>query len=54
MLKITYHPIFKHNLSLGHRFPMSKHELLRSQLIHEGHVHLTTSSSLLCRVMPCF
>lgn len=36
MLKIAYHPIFKHNLPLGHRFPMSKYELLHSQLIHEG------------------
>ena len=36
MLKIAYHPIFKHNLPLGHRFPMSKYELLHSQLLHEG------------------
>jgi len=36
LLKIAYHPIFKHNLPLGHRFPMSKYELLHSQLIHEG------------------
>lgn len=36
MLKIAYHPIFKHNLPLGHRFPMSKYELLHLQLLHEG------------------
>ncbi|NND62457.1 MAG: histone deacetylase [Flavobacteriaceae bacterium] len=36
MLKIAYHPIFKHNLPLGHRFPMSKYELLYEQLILEG------------------
>lgn len=36
MLKIAYHPIFKHNLPLGHRFPMSKYELLHQQLLHEG------------------
>jgi len=36
MLKIAYHPIFKHNLPLGHRFPMSKYELLHTQLLHEG------------------
>jgi len=36
VLKIAYHPIFKHNLPLGHRFPMSKYELLHQQLLHEG------------------
>jgi len=36
MLKIAYHPIFKHPLPLGHRFPMSKYELLYQQLLHEG------------------
>ena len=36
MLKIAFHPIFKHNLPLGHRFPMSKYELLHQQLLHEG------------------
>jgi len=39
MLKIAYHPIFKHNLPLGHRFPMSKYELLHQQLLHEGTCH---------------
>lgn len=36
MLKIAYHPIYKHPLPLGHRFPMSKYELLHRQLLHEG------------------
>lgn len=36
MLKIAYHPIYKHPLPQGHRFPMLKYELLPQQLIHEG------------------
>ncbi|WP_076546950.1 histone deacetylase family protein [Maribacter ulvicola] len=36
MLKIAYHPIYKHPLPNGHRFPMIKYELLPQQLIHEG------------------
>lgn len=36
MLKIAYHPIYKHPLPEGHRFPMEKYELLPKQLIHEG------------------
>lgn len=36
MLKIAYHPIFKHPLPEGHRFPMQKYELLPQQLLHEG------------------
>lgn len=36
MLKIAYHPIYKHSLPEGHRFPMLKYELLPQQLIHEG------------------
>lgn len=36
MLKIVYHPIYKHTLPGGHRFPMEKYELLPKQLIHEG------------------
>lgn len=36
MLKIAYHPIYKHPLPKGHRFPMLKYELLPQQLIHEG------------------
>jgi acetoin utilization deacetylase AcuC-like enzyme len=36
MLKIAYHPIFKHPLPDGHRFPMEKYDLLPKQLLHEG------------------
>lgn len=36
MLKIAYHPIYKHPLPEGHRFPMVKYELLPQQLLHEG------------------
>ena len=36
MLKIAYHPIYKHPLPEGHRFPMVKYELLPKQLLHEG------------------
>ena len=36
MLKIAYHPIYKHPLPEGHRFPMLKYELLPRQLLHEG------------------
>ncbi len=36
MLKIAYHPIYKHPLPEGHRFPMEKYELLPKQLLHDG------------------
>ena len=36
MLKIAYHPIYKHPLPEGHRFPMIKYELLPEQLMYEG------------------
>ncbi|PZR09414.1 MAG: histone deacetylase [Flavobacterium psychrophilum] len=36
MLPIAYHPIYKHPLPEGHRFPMIKYELLPQQLLHEG------------------
>ncbi|MGB5170378.1 MAG: histone deacetylase [Eudoraea sp.] len=36
MLKIAYHPIYKHPLPEGHRFPMIKYELLPKQLLYEG------------------
>ncbi len=36
MLKIAYHPIYKHPLPEGHRFPMEKYELLPQQLLYEG------------------
>jgi acetoin utilization deacetylase AcuC-like enzyme len=36
MFPIAYHPIYKHPLPEGHRFPMVKYELLPQQLLHEG------------------
>lgn len=36
MLPIAFHPIYKHPLPEGHRFPMLKYELLPQQLLHEG------------------
>ncbi|MPT33902.1 MAG: histone deacetylase, partial [Flavobacterium sp.] len=36
MFPIAYHPIYKHPLPEGHRFPMIKYELLPQQLVHEG------------------
>ena len=36
MLKIAFHPIYKHPLPQGHRFPMEKYELLPQQLVYEG------------------
>lgn len=36
MLPIAFHPIFKHPLPEGHRFPMLKYELLPQQLLLEG------------------
>ena len=36
MLKIAFHPIYKHSLPEGHRFPMLKYELLPQQLLLEG------------------
>lgn len=36
MFPIAFHPIYKHPLPEGHRFPMIKYELLPQQLLHEG------------------
>jgi len=36
MLKIALHPIYKHPLPEGHRFPMLKYDLLPEQLLYEG------------------
>jgi acetoin utilization deacetylase AcuC-like enzyme len=36
ILPIAFHPIYKHPLPDGHRFPMLKYELLPKQLLHEG------------------
>lgn len=39
-MKIAFHPIYKHPLPEGHRFPMLKYELLPKQLLHEGTAEL--------------
>ncbi|NAS10687.1 histone deacetylase family protein [Poritiphilus flavus] len=36
MLKVAFHPIYRHPLPEKHRFPMLKYELLPQQLLHEG------------------
>lgn len=36
MLKIAFDPLYIHPLPIGHRFPMSKYELIPEQLIYEG------------------
>ena len=36
MLKIAFHPIYKHPLPEGHRFPMEKYDLIPKQLLYEG------------------
>ncbi len=36
MLKVAHHPIYKHPLPEGHRFPMLKYDLLPKQLLYEG------------------
>lgn len=36
MLKIAWHPNYKHNLPSGHRFPMEKYELIPEQLLYEN------------------
>lgn len=36
MFPIAFHPIYKHPLPDGHRFPMIKYELLPQQLLLEG------------------
>lgn len=36
MLKIAFHPLYKHPLPEGHRFPMEKYDLLPRQLLYEG------------------
>jgi acetoin utilization deacetylase AcuC-like enzyme len=48
-IKISYHPIFKYPLPEGHRFPMEKYDLLKTQLIYEGlydEVDFTTPSAM--------
>lgn len=38
MLKIAYHPMYRHSLPPKHRFPMEKYELIPEQLLYEGTV----------------
>lgn len=36
MFPIAFHPIYKHPLPVGHRFPMLKYDLLPQQLLIEA------------------
>lgn len=36
MLKIAFDPIYKHQLKIGHRFPMEKYELLPEHLLRKN------------------
>ena len=36
MLKIAFDPIYKHQLKIGHRFPMEKYELLPEHLLRNN------------------
>ena len=38
---VAYHPIFAHPLPEGHRFPMTKYELIPTQLLREGVITAT-------------
>jgi len=40
-IPVAFHPLFKHPLPVGHRFPMIKYELLPQQLLHEGTIQLS-------------
>ena len=41
MFPIAFHPLYKHPLPSGHRFPMLKYDLLPQQLLYEGTVILS-------------
>jgi acetoin utilization deacetylase AcuC-like enzyme len=49
MVKIAYHKMYAHPLPKGHRFPMSKYELIPEQLLHEG----TITHDNLFAPQPC-
>ena len=49
MLKIAHHPIYKHPLPEGHRFPMEKYDLLPRQLLHEG---TCSQDNFFCPTLP--
>lgn len=36
MIRVAYSKVYNHPLPVGHRFPMSKYELIPQQLLHEG------------------
>ncbi|UMY66170.1 MULTISPECIES: histone deacetylase [unclassified Flavobacterium] len=36
MIPVAFHPLYRHPLPEGHRFPMQKYELLPEQLLYEG------------------
>lgn len=36
MIRIAFDPVYIHPIPAGHRFPMSKYELIPEQLLHEG------------------
>ena len=36
MLKIAFDPIYKHQLKIGHRFPMEKYELIPENLLRKN------------------
>lgn len=38
-MMIAWDPLYAHPLPEGHRFPMSKYELIPGQLLHEGTIH---------------
>ena len=44
MLKIAFDPIYKHQLKIGHRFPMEKYELLPENLLRKTFVKAIISS----------
>jgi acetoin utilization deacetylase AcuC-like enzyme len=49
ILKIAHHILYAHSLPDGHRFPMSKYELIPEQLLHEG----TISKENIFEPIPC-
>ena len=48
-LHIAWHPVYSHPLPEGHRFPMSKYDLIPEQLLYEG----TINRSHLFAPLPC-
>src|SRR6476619_3258428 len=48
-LHIAFDPVYAHPLPEGHRFPMSKYDLIPGQLMYEGTIH----SASLFQPLPC-